>query len=68
MSIRSIIEFNHDTYPETPVEQMKWLGGMLAYFRSGDRSALPEGATFLHSRHHSDPCPLTEVKVPHAAT
>jgi hypothetical protein len=58
MSNRTMVELNHDYYPDGDVAEKAWLQAMLTYLRSGDSKTLPNGVTFLGMRHHSDPCPL----------
>lgn len=60
MSIRSLVEFNHDNYPNTEYEKQIWLEKMLAYLSSGDPQRLPNGATFFRQRHHTDESELGE--------
>jgi hypothetical protein len=59
MSNRSLVELNHDFCPlNTDAELLKWASGMHCFFTSGDPTYLPQGVTFKHMRHHSDPDPL----------
>ena len=60
MSNRTMIEINHDQYPQDVLSAEVWLNSILAYLRTGNVSALPKGVTFFHQRHHSAPCPLGE--------
>ena len=63
MSNRSLLEFNHDCYPDSGEEQA-WLDGLLAYLRSGQQKDLPRGVKFCYMRHHSEPCPLDKPVSP----
>jgi hypothetical protein len=58
MSIRSMLEFNHDKLPQSFTEAVAWADALGAYIRTGEVKYLPDGVTFFHSRHHADPCPL----------
>jgi hypothetical protein len=58
MSNRSLLEFNHDNLPEGDAETLAWANQLRAYLATGDRTALPRGVAFKHSRHHADPCPM----------
>jgi hypothetical protein len=55
MSFRSMLEVNHDKFPDET-----WLEKLREYMRSGNPQSLPDGVTFFYQRHHSDPCPLGE--------
>jgi hypothetical protein len=57
MSIRTLVELNHDHSPDLGNEKtmLAW-----AYMRSGDKEQLPRGVTFKHMRHHSAPDPMPE--------
>lgn len=60
MSNRTLVELNHDFPPsrESYVRKQEWVEAMTDYMTSGDRHYLPEGVTFKHSRHHSEPDPM----------
>ena len=58
MSMRSMLEINHDFSPYTDEEKEKWLKSMLAYFACGNPKHLPEGVTWFGMRHHTQPCLL----------
>lgn len=58
MSLRSMLEFNHDQIPQDYITAVAWADKLLAYFRSGDKKMLPQGVTFFNMRHHSEACPL----------
>ena len=60
MSIRSMLEFNHDYVPRGSQEEAEWLEKLLLYLSSGDPKHLPRGVTWFNVRHHSDRCPLGE--------
>jgi hypothetical protein len=59
MSNRTIVELNHDYCPrDDAVELMEWALRMRYYMGNADPALLPNGVTFLHYRHHSEPSPL----------
>ena len=60
MSNRTLVELNHDLCPgiHDPDGMLKWVLSMAAYMRNADKSLLPQGVTFKHMRHHSDPDPM----------
>lgn len=63
MSIRSLIELNHDYYPSDEPSKYRegetqWLEQMKAFYRSGHKKDLPQGVTFKWQRHHADPDPM----------
>lgn len=58
MSNRSMLEFNHDYYPNGKKEEEWFFQSILRYMRSGNAVDLPQGVTWFGMRHHSDPCPL----------
>ena len=58
MSNRSTLEFNHDFCPRNGVELLKWAKVLRTYLGSGDKCDLPQGVTFKHMRHHSEPDPM----------
>jgi hypothetical protein len=61
MSIRTLIELNHDYCPQTPTDIVAFADSIAAYMSSGDKSLLPKGVTFKWSRHHSDLCPIEKL-------
>lgn len=61
MSNRTLIELNHDFCPNDAI-LLEWAKSMQTYMRSGDPADLPEGVTFKHMRHHSQPCPLNQPR------
>lgn len=60
MSNRTLVEINHDIVPNIHDADgsLRWFLGFAAYVRNGDKSKLPNGVTFKHMRHHSDPDPM----------
>jgi hypothetical protein len=56
MSIRTLIEINHDFGP-TEAGLAEWASAMRRYIGSGDKSLLPQGVTFINQRRHSQPSP-----------
>lgn len=57
-SNRTLIELNHDFCPQEPSELLEWATSIRDYMRTGETQYLPEGITFKHMRHHSEPEPL----------
>ncbi len=57
MSNRTVVELNHDFCP-TDDQLLNWANKMRSYMHSGDKKELPNGVTFDHIRHHSDPDPM----------
>jgi hypothetical protein len=60
MSVRSAVEFNHDVSPGLATDP--WTTQMAQFFASGDAKRLPDGATLLYRRHHSEASPLEELR------
>lgn len=61
MSNRTIVELNHDYSPKT--EQLtQWAEAIRTYLRSGDKSFLPQGVTFISMRHHSEPSAIPTAR------
>ncbi len=59
MSNRTLVELNHDYSPGTSDDALlRWARAMRTYFGSGDKRDLPQGVTFKHIRHHSEPDPM----------
>jgi hypothetical protein len=58
MSNRTLVELNHDFCPHGDEELMRWAVEMCTYMTSADKKFLPDGVTFKHFRHHSEPDPL----------
>jgi hypothetical protein len=58
MSNRTLVELNHDFCPHGDEELMRWAVAMRTYMTSADKKFLPDGVTFKHFRHHSEPDPL----------
>ena len=58
MSNRSLIELNHDYCPHDDAGYLALGRALAAYMRGGDREELPNGVTFKHMRHHSNPDPM----------
>ena len=54
--MRTCVEFNHDYYP-LDTKLLEWAKQIQTYLRSGDPQYLPQGVTFKHIRHHSEPDP-----------
>ena len=62
MSNRTLVELNHDFCPKLDSAILqKWAQDMALYMRSADKTLLPQGVTFKHFRHHSEPDPLREA-------
>jgi hypothetical protein len=59
MSNRTLVELNHDCCPREE-ELLEWAKAMRNYMSSGDKRKLPNGVTFKHMRHHSEPDPMEE--------
>jgi hypothetical protein len=67
MSNRTLVELNHDFCPkDNDTDLLMWASRMSVYMKSGDKRMLPEGVTFKHIRHHSEPDPLTPEATPEA--
>lgn len=62
MSNRTLVELNHDYCPPEG-DLIRWAQAMAAYMRSGDPACLPQGVTFKHMRHHSNPCPIDDSPI-----
>ena len=60
MSNRTLVELNHDYCPSEG-DLIKWARKMKNYMSSGDPAELPQGITFKHTRHHSEPDPMAET-------
>lgn len=59
MSNRTIVELNHDACPrDDALSLIEWALRMRYYMGNADPTYLPNGVTFLHYRHHSEPLPL----------
>lgn len=59
MSNRTIVELNHDYCPRDDARELiKWALQMRYYMGNAEPAYLPNGVTFFHYRHHSEPCPL----------
>lgn len=59
MSNRTIVELNHDYCPRDDARELiEWALMMRYYMGNADPAHLPNGVTYLHYRHHSEPCPL----------
>jgi len=59
MSNRSLLELNHDLCPHNDdASLLEWVKAMTMYLRSGSKVFLPNGVTFKHMRHHSEPDPM----------
>lgn len=64
MSNRTLVELNHDFGPSRHVEdRLSWAAAIARYLASGDVSELPNGVTFKHRRHHTEPCPYDALEV-----
>lgn len=61
MSNRTMLEINHDYCPHTLQECAAFGKAIGTYLATGDPSHLPQGVTFFHMRHHSEPCPLGDL-------
>lgn len=61
MSNRTIVELNHD-YSPRPEKLQEWAEAIKTYLRSGDKSFLPQGVTFISMRHHSEPSTIPTVR------
>jgi hypothetical protein len=57
MSNRSMLEFNHDYWPND-AELLDWAKQIQHYLNSGDPKLLPRGVTWFGMRHHSERCPM----------
>lgn len=63
MSIRSLIEINHDLPRlETEAQMLEFGRRMSAFVANGDPRNLPSGLKKLSSRHHSEPYPGEPLK------
>lgn len=60
MSNRTLVELNHDYCPND-ARWNWWVQKIQTYLHTGDPAYLPDGVTFKHMRHHSEPCPLDEL-------
>lgn len=59
MSNRTLIELNHDYCPRDYAEAAEFGRQIANYMRCGGKEHLPDGVTWKHMRHHSEPCPGT---------
>jgi hypothetical protein len=63
MSNRSLVELNHDyAAPADDAELLEWAKMLRTYVRSGDPACLPEGVTWLDTRHHSEGCAVQTLR------
>lgn len=63
MSQRSLVELNHDYCPSNDADLLAWARKMQTYMRSAMPAELPDGVTWKHGRHHSDPDPMQNLAV-----
>lgn len=53
MSVRSMLEINHDLMPKSMKEAETFMHHLSCYVRSGEAKDLPDGMTLVATRHHS---------------
>jgi hypothetical protein len=54
MSMRTLVEINHDYVPKNE-DLRDWAYQIAQYMRSGDKKYLPDGVIWIEMKHHSDP-------------
>jgi hypothetical protein len=64
MSIRTLVEINHDYCPFTDEECLVYGRAFAAYMRSGDERELPTGVVFKYLRHHKTKDPMEDFGKP----
>lgn len=63
MSVRSLLELNHDLpHLETDAQILEFGRAMRHYINSGEARWLPSGMRKLSSRHHADAYPADALK------
>jgi hypothetical protein len=60
MSNRTLIEINHDYLPRHGDEEelLNFAKSIRSALASTQGEKLPRGVTWVHQRHHTDPCPV----------
>lgn len=53
MSMRTLLEINHDLMPDSTNSKKEFMDKLEAFSKSGDPKYLPIGVTFVATRHHS---------------
>lgn len=65
MSIRTLIEINHDYLSRkremSDVDLAAWARQLISGTLSFQSEKCPHGVEVVHSRHHSDPCPVRKI-------
>lgn len=57
MSWRKLVEINCDRRPKNPAAMLAFAERLWAFLGCGDPKLLPDGVTFVQSRHHSESSP-----------